>query len=218
MRHPLSLFTIALMTATTVVMGAVILAQIPGAQAQTFSKPEQQALLVYEAIPNFPKENQYRHSRKRKVVEDNTLISRLIRYHVYNKGRSAKYRLDWKITLADYLGINDYMSEREYPGAKFLKTSPMETDLAKIQELTPAERNQLIQAIVDVYDPEVASVQSPMAPTPLKAQPEEQNSIDSTASPSESAGDLLAPGRPTKTKTQPKPSGPAQFLIIDEAP
>ena len=180
MRHRLSLLIIALMTTTTVVMGATIISHFPSAQAQDFSSPEQQALLVYQALPTLPKENQYKHRRRKKTVENNTLVSRMIRYHAYTKGRSPEYRLDWKITLADYLGLNDYMAEKTYPGAAFLKPNPFEADVATVRTFSAKQRNDLIQALVNVYDVEAKPAPSPVeetsTPSPAGATSSASNS------------------------------------------
>ena len=212
MRHSLSLFIIALMTATTVVMGTVIGSNAPLVGAQTVLEPEVIALQVYEQLPNFPKENQYLYRTKKQPATDNTLVSRLIRYHTYNRSRSPQYRLDWKITLADYLGVNDYMTPRNYPGAAFLNTNPIEQDQALIQALNRDERNELINTIVAVFSPDVATqptsgTQSPPAPTPAVI-----------VAPSENAADLLSPRNRDNAKSPENPTGAARFLLPDETP
>ena len=209
MRHPLSLFIIALMTATTVVMGAVIFSNAP-VQAQFGPDPEVVALQVYERLPDLPRENQYVHRKRKQVVTDNTLVSRLIRYHTITQGRSPQYRLDWKITLADYLGLNEFMEPREYPGATFLKENPFEQDESIIRGLNRDQRNRLIQAIVDTYD--VGQGQAPQPNVNDGVTP----SPKTPGLPSERSIDLLAPAAPV---IQPKQSeGPAQHLRLDEAP
>ncbi|MGB8697959.1 MAG: hypothetical protein WCD18_00960, partial [Thermosynechococcaceae cyanobacterium] len=90
--------------------------------------PGQIAQFVYGRLPDLPLENQYIRSETNKQATDSTLVSRLVQYHTAVKGRSPLYRLDWKITLADYLGMNDYFQENTYPGHAFLKTSAMERD------------------------------------------------------------------------------------------
>ena len=59
---------------------------------------------IYVELPNVPLENQHFNRKINKIDLNNTLISRMIRYHAYVKGRPVALRLDWKLTIADYLG------------------------------------------------------------------------------------------------------------------
>ncbi len=106
---------------------------------------------VYQQLPDFPKENQYVNKETKKVAEDDTLVGRLIRYHLYVKGRIPFYRLDWKLTLADYLGVNGRLNEDTYPSGNKLNKNPLEGDLAAIQKLNLAQRNALVQALVNAF-------------------------------------------------------------------
>ncbi|BAZ66226.1 MAG: hypothetical protein KME28_20460 [Pelatocladus maniniholoensis HA4357-MV3] len=106
---------------------------------------------VYEQLPDLPKENQYISKETGKVAENNTLVSRLIQYHVYLKGRAPNYRLDWKLTLADYLNANEVMYDSSYPGHDTLKKNPFQSDRAAIRRLTRKQRNALVQALVNAY-------------------------------------------------------------------
>lgn len=109
--------------------------------------------LVYEQLPDFPKENNYVSKESGKVDPNNTLVSRLIRYHVFVKGRPPNYRFDWKLTLADYLGATpDFLVETVYPGGDSLRENPMERDRAAIQRLNRAQRDALIQVLVNVFN------------------------------------------------------------------
>ena len=54
---------------------------------------------VYQQLPEFPLENKYVSKKTRKVSKNQTLARRLIRYHVYVKGRAPNTRLDWKLTF-----------------------------------------------------------------------------------------------------------------------
>ena len=145
---------------------------------------------VYQKLPNFPQENKY-VSKDGKVNPNNTLVNRLIQYHVYVKGRSPNYRLDWKLTLADYLGANELIQESTYPGANTLRTNPLAGDRAAINRLNRKQRNALAQSLVSVFNP---------------------NSSDATTG-------TQAPSQPSKTPNsqtapsfpQPKP-GDAQLL------
>lgn len=83
---------------------------------------------VYQKLPEFPLENKYVSKKMGKVSENQTLARRLIRYHIYIKGRAPNTRLDWKLTLADYLGANEIMHDSSYPGADTLRENPINGD------------------------------------------------------------------------------------------
>ena len=121
---------------------------------------------VYQLLPNFPRENQYVSRETGKVAESNTLISRLIRYHVYIKARPVNYRLDWKLTLADYLGVNEQMPASTYPSADTLRTSPFQNDVAVIRSLNRTQRDALVQTLVNVFTARNDAPQPNAAPTP----------------------------------------------------
>lgn len=107
---------------------------------------------VYEKVPDLPIENNYISKETGKVDPNNTLVGRLIRYHVFVKGRPPNYRFDWKLSLADYLGATpDYLVEGVYPGKDVLRENPMERDRAAIQSLNRKQRDALVQALVDVF-------------------------------------------------------------------
>jgi hypothetical protein len=108
---------------------------------------------VYQQLPDFPKENNYTSREGGKVAENNTLVGRMIQYHVYIKGRAPNYRLDWKLTLADYLGANEVIYDTNYPGHELLKKNPLDGDKAAIAKLSRSQRNTLIQALVNVFSP-----------------------------------------------------------------
>lgn len=107
--------------------------------------------LVYKKLPNFPQENKYVSRETGKVNSDNTLVDRLIRYHLYVKGRAPNYRLDWKLTLADYLGANELIQEKIYPGADALQQNPREGDRAAIAHLNRKQRDALVQTLVSIF-------------------------------------------------------------------
>jgi hypothetical protein len=174
-----------------------------------FDSPADVAQFVYQKLPNLPLENQYLRTDTKKQAIDSTLISRLVQYHTNVKGRSPLYRLDWKITLADYLGANDYLQPEKYPGNGFLKSSPMERDRTLIQALTLSQRNALIQALVNgfsrdkpaaeaappVSSPQPKASQAPAQPSPLPL-------------PKGGSADLRKPAKPPS-----RPSGDAQYLL-----
>jgi hypothetical protein len=136
-------------------------------------RPDDVGRLVYKQLPNLPLENQYVSQETGKVASDSTLVSRLIRYHIYVKGRPAIYRLDWKLTLADYLGANEIMGESQYPGADTLRKNPIDGDRAAIGRLNLAQRDALVQVLVNVFNPNYQA--TPAAPAsaapPPKAKP-----------------------------------------------
>lgn len=109
---------------------------------------------VYEQLPDLPRENQYVNRETGKISEEETLVNRLIRYHVYVKGRPPFYRLDWKLTLAELLDSTRQLDQSEYPGATKLNKNPMPGDLEVIRRLNLAQRNALVQAIVDAFSPQ----------------------------------------------------------------
>ena len=115
---------------------------------------------VYEKIPDLPLENNYISQETGEVNTEDTLVSRLIRYHFYVKGRAPNYRFDWKLTLADYLGANDYLQSYVYPGNDSLTENPMNGDRQAIQNLTRSQRNALVNRLVDIFggDPNPPSI------------------------------------------------------------
>ncbi len=108
---------------------------------------------VYQQLPDLPKENQYISKETGKVAENNTLVSRMISYHVYRKNRPVNFRLDWKLTIADYLGANEIIYDFSYPGNDTLNKNPLSGDRAAIKRLTRKQRNALVQALVNAFNP-----------------------------------------------------------------
>jgi len=109
---------------------------------------------VYEQLPDFPREDQYINRETGKKSDEETLVNRFVRYHVYVRGRPPFYRLDWKLTLAEYLGLSGRMDDSDYPGVNKLNKNPIEGDLAAIRKLNRAQRDALIQALVDAFNPQ----------------------------------------------------------------
>jgi hypothetical protein len=114
-------------------------------------RTEGMAQRVYDTLPDFPKENQYVNKETGQVDPNDTLVGRLIRYHVYTKSRPPFFRLDWKFTLADYLGVYGVLAEEDYPSRAKLRTNPMEADIAAIRKLDQNQRNELVQALVNAF-------------------------------------------------------------------
>ncbi|MGQ9871966.1 hypothetical protein [Leptodesmis sp.] len=153
-RIPIKLYLVALVLAGGIVVGMEVLTEVVtgghGAIAQII-RSDDAWKKVYEQLPDFPKENQYLNKETKKVAEDDTLVGRLIRYHLYVKGRIPFYRLDWKLTLADYLEIYGRMDENNYPSGNKLNKNPLAGDIAAIQKLNLAQRNALVQALVNAF-------------------------------------------------------------------
>lgn len=172
---------------------------------------------VYQQLPGFPAENQYVRKESGQVATDSTLVKRLIQYHTSVKGRSPLTRFDWKITLADYLGLNDYLVEETYPGKIFLKTNPLASDRTTIQGLTRTQREDLIQALVTSFTgktdqeflqtlqavPTLSPAATPTSPSPRQLQP--------LAQPGKAH--LLLPVNPDASPTEPESRGGAQLLL-----
>ena len=125
---------------------------------------------VYQRLPDLPRENQYISRETGQVASENTLISRLIRYHLYLKNRPPTYRLDWKLTLADYLGVNEVILEPQYVGNDTLRENPLEGDRAAIKQLNRAQRDALVETLVTLFNPryqeEIKTPAPSTAPTP----------------------------------------------------
>lgn len=141
--------------------------QLPSARTRDVWKQ------VYQQLPDLPLENKYVSRETGKVNPNSTLVDRLIRYHVYVKGRSPNYRLDWKLTLADYLGANEVMPENVYPGADSLRQNPIARDRAAIASLNRKQRDALVQSLISVFNPNsaapTAEKDTPVPPQPSTA-------------------------------------------------
>jgi hypothetical protein len=145
---------------------------------------------VYEKLPNLPIENNYISKETGKVDPTNTLVGRLIRYHVFVKGRPPNYRFDWKLSLADYLGATpDYLVEDVYPGKDVLRSNPMERDRTAIQSLNRTQRDALVQALVDVFTENSGSSRTPAA----GKKPEGRETSPETPQPQPGDAKLLTP-------------------------
>jgi hypothetical protein len=156
--------------------------------AQTIT-PEKVAEEVYRQMPDFPLENNYTSRETNQINLENTLISRLVRYHQYTKSRPTTFRLDWKLTLADYLGKNEIINDERYPGFNTLTQNPFEGDRKIIESLTMKQRNNLVNVLVSIYNPNPEN-----KPTEKPAQnPQNNNSSPSFTLPKPGGADLLLP-------------------------
>ncbi|MBD2579560.1 hypothetical protein [Oscillatoria sp. FACHB-1406] len=159
-----------------------------------FIQPEQFAPSLYQRLPELPRENQYISRETGEIDPNNSLATRLIRYHLYIKTRSPQYRFDWKITLADYLGINDPMRADLYPGSTTLQQNPMDKDIAVVRSFNRKQREQLIDALVAIFKPtpQPNSTPQPAATPSAPIQPNPSNYKPPTL-PQPGAADLLKP-------------------------
>lgn len=139
-------------------------AQAPAETVGTLTV-EQISLQIYEQLPDLPKENTYRRRDNGELDPDHTLISRLIRYHRDIQKRQTRYRFDWKLTLADYLGLNEPMEPERYPGNSTLQTNPLATDTAAIRALTRQQRLALVDLLVINYHPPQPKAEPKPQPT-----------------------------------------------------
>ncbi len=128
------------------VLGLTIAIALP-AQARVVRTAEI-AQKVYMDLPTIPLENQYFNQKLNKIDPQNTLINRILRYHAYTKGRPVDLRLDWKLTIADYLDANDIMDPATYPSHDVLSKNPLDADRAAVNTLSRSTRNQLIDRLI----------------------------------------------------------------------
>ncbi|NCO75689.1 MAG: hypothetical protein GW795_07425 [Cyanobacteria bacterium] len=151
--------------------------------------PEKVADAVYQQLSYLPKENSYLRKETNNIAIDNTLISRLVRYHQYTKSRATIYRLDWKLTLADYLGKNEVINTQRYPGYSTLTQNPLDSDRKIIESLTMQQRNELVNLLVSIYNPntEIKPTQKP------SQNPQNTNSSPVFVLPTPGGADLLLP-------------------------
>jgi len=169
------------------------LISLPPATAQSF-KLEEVWQKVYGRLPSLPLENQYVNRATGEVDTDNNLVSRLVEYHLNVKNRPPYYRFDWKLTLADYLGVNEKISELEYPGNDTLEENPMEGDRTAIEQLNRTQRDALVEALVSTFSPNRPPITTPK-PTPSRSPTPTPNPRVIPALPKPGDSRLLLPGR-----------------------
>jgi hypothetical protein len=129
-------------------------------------RPEAAARGVYERAVDLPLQNQYIRLDTGELDPENTLVSRFIRYHQDAKKRFTVLRLDWQLTLADYLGVNEAIVEERYPGNNTLTVNPMTADIQAIRSLNRRQREQLVTILVHIYNPE-SVLTLPPSPSPV---------------------------------------------------
>jgi hypothetical protein len=153
--------------------GQAAIAQTPVA------RPDSVAAIVYQRLSYLPKENQYLRQDTKKVDQNNTLIARFVRYHQDVKKRSTRFRFDWKLTLADYLGVNESLKADRYPGKSTLTVNPMQKDVEAIRSLTRRQRDELVDALADAFkvvNETPAEQNAPPNNSPEKPSPQPQSS------------------------------------------
>jgi hypothetical protein len=123
------------------------------------------AAAVYGQLPDLPLANDYALLNGT-PQPDNTLVYRMVYYHTRIKRRSPRYRLDWKLTLADYLGDNEDIIPDQYPGSTTLTENPLRGDRAALDRLNLQQRTALVNRLAEIHRP---PDDSPSAPPP---QPE----------------------------------------------
>ena len=77
----------------------------------------------------------------------------MIEYHS-GKRRPPFFRLDWKLTLADYLEANEAIVPEKYPGNSVLSENTLEGDRAAIAKLSREEREALVMTLVTLFNPD----------------------------------------------------------------
>ena len=105
--------------------------------------------------------------------------------------RDRTYRFDWQLTFADYFGINEPIRESRYPGHRTLVENPLEGDRQIITSLTREQRNQLIDGLLAVYEPESSATNTVV--TPENSGESEPNSQPQR--PQRGSAELLLPAK-----------------------
>ena len=126
-------------------------------------RPDVAAEQLYQSLAFLPLENNYIDQSSGKIATDNTLIERFIRYHEYVKSRPLRYRFDWQLTFADYFDVNEPIRESRYPGHRYFTVNPLEKDRSVITKLTREQRNQLIDALLAIYNPQQGTSEKPVS-------------------------------------------------------
>ncbi len=139
---------------------------------------------VHERVPELSKGNTYVDRSTQEVDPQNTLVKRLMRYHLYSRGRSPLFRLDWKLTLGDYLGLNETIPIETYPGNGALTQNPRSDDMAALAQLNREQRQRLVAALVDAFAPDEA-------PDPQNNTPSQNRETPAPPPSSGNATDLL---------------------------
>jgi hypothetical protein len=125
---------------------------------------------VYRQLPDLPRANDYALLNGT-PQPDNTLLYRLVYYHTRIKRRSPRYRLDWKLTLADYLGDNEDIIPDQYPGNTTLTENPLRGGRTALDRLNLRQRNALVNLLAAIHRPPSDRPAAPPPPQPQPAPP-----------------------------------------------
>ncbi|WP_414370194.1 hypothetical protein [Synechococcus sp. H60.4] len=177
-------------------IAAVALLGSGPAYAQLRLIPEA-ARQVYAALPDLPLENGYTPVNPNDggpAPEEDTLVRRMMVYHLQVVGRSPTDRFDWQLTLADYLDANEPIVAQRYPGAERLTVNPYAQDKAAVQALTRQQRQALLRAILLAFggDPDPKPLYIPTALNPVPAPPTPEP-LQRLPIPGAGSADLLRP-------------------------
>jgi hypothetical protein len=159
--------------------------------AQKSLQPEEVAAMIYEKFPEIPLENQYTRQESGEIDPDHTLMSRFVRYHRDVQKRIMRYRFDWKLTFADYLGVNEPIKPERYPGYNTLTENPTENDIKAIRQLNRRQRQEIVDLLASIYEVETAPSQE-MPQVPPNSANTENNVPEPEPSPSKPS--LSQPG------------------------
>lgn len=176
-------FSLGLILSFAIDTGFIV--QLSPLLSQT-ARPNTVAEQAYQNLSFLPLENEYM-TQSGEVASGNTLLSRLLRYHEYVKSRPVNYRFDWQLTFADYFGINELIRANRYPGHETLTVNPLEGDREIITSLTRQQRNQLIDTLLAIYNPQTETTQQEVT-TPSNTSEEQKPSL-----PQPGDADLLLP-------------------------
>ncbi|MFS8777218.1 hypothetical protein [Synechococcus sp. W70.1] len=152
---------------------------------------------VYEALPDLPLENTYTPINPNDGgprPEEDTLVRRMMLYHLQVAGRSPTDRFDWQLTLADYCDANEPMVAQQYPGANRLTVNPYTRDKAVVQSLSRQQRQALLRALVLAFggdpDPKPLYIPPDLKAAPALPTPEPMKPL---LLPGRGGADLLRP-------------------------
>ncbi len=166
------------------------------AYAQLRLVPEA-ARRVYEALPDLPLENTYTPINPNDggpAPEEDTLVRRIMVYHLQVAGRSPTDRFDWQLTLADYLDANEPIIAQRYPGAERLTVNPYARDKAAVQALSRQQRWALLRELVLAFggdpDPKPLYIPADLNPVSIPSTPKP---VERLPIPRRGAADLLRP-------------------------
>ena len=95
-------------------------------------------------------------------------------------------------TLADYLGVNQSIRESNYPGST-LKSNPLTKDIEVIRQLSRRQRQQLVDLLVEIYNPQPQTTTNQGIPTETEgtSSPESTSGTPGLSRPGDAQ--LLAP-------------------------